>query len=46
MARLRSSGEVAQEVLLNPVSGREMGVFCGSEEQNDEKVSATPRCVL
>ena len=32
--------------LLIPVSGREVGVVCGGEEENDEKVSGTPRSVL
>ena len=40
------SSAVAQGVLLIPVSGREVGVVCGGEEQNDEKVSSTPRSVL
>ena len=40
------SSQVAQGVLLIPVSGREVGVVCGGEEPNDEKVSGTPRSVL
>ena len=35
-----------REVLLIPVSGREVGVVYGGEGQNDEKVSGTPRSVL
>ena len=38
--------DVAQGVLLIPVIGREMGVVCGGEEQNDGKVSGTPKSVL
>ena len=33
-------------LLLIPFSGREVGVVCKGEEQNDEKVSGTPRSVL
>ena len=40
------SGDVAHGVLLIAVSGREVGVVCGREEQNDEKVFSTPRSVL
>ena len=31
---------------LIPVSGREVGVVDGGQEQNDEKLSGTPRSVL
>ena len=37
------SSEIAQGVLLIPVSGRVVGVVCGGEEQNEEKVSGTPK---
>ena len=33
-------------VLLIPVSGRVVGAVCDGEEQNEEKVSGTPRSVL
>ena len=40
------SSEVAQGVLLIPVSGRVVGVVGGRDEQNDEQMSETPRSVL
>ena len=40
------AGGVAQGVLLIQVSGREVGVVCVGEEQNDEKVSGSSKNVL
>ena len=45
-ALIGDSSEVAQGILLIPVSGHTLGVVCDDEEQNDETVSATPRSVL
>ena len=46
MVRLQSFQRSGTGVLLIPVSGREAGVVCGGEEQNNDKVSGTPRSVL
>ena len=46
MARLPSFWRSGTRVLLIPASGREVGVVCGGEEQNDEKVSGAPRSAL